>query len=92
MRGGRGASGGGRGSKADSGPGWSTAVSASRGRGGRMGGRTGRGGGRRYDRKADRQPSLTVQGDWVVVEEFDLVQLLKLQVRSIFFPTHIFSF
>lgn len=44
------------------------------------GGRGGRGrtGFRRYERKLDRMPSLTVQGDWEMVEEFDLAQLLKL--------------
>ena len=35
----------------------------------------------RNDRKFDRQPSLTVLGDWEVVEEFDLPQLLKLQAN-----------
>jgi len=50
--------------------------SAGRGRGaGRFGGR---GVYRQRDRKLDRLPSLTVQGDWLQVEEFDLAQLLKL--------------
>jgi len=59
------------------------------GRGGRMGGRQkltargGRGRGRaRTDRKFDRQPSLTVQGDWDVIEEFDLQHFLKLQANK----------
>lgn len=63
------------------------------GRGGRGGGRQkqgGRGGrsgrgrtnNRRQDRKFDRQPSLTVQGDWEVIEEFDLAQFLKLQANK----------
>ena len=30
------------------------------------------------DRKQDRVPSLAVGGDWDMIEEFDLVQLLKL--------------
>lgn len=50
------------------------------GRGGRGAGRGGRGrGGRgfRRDRK-DRVPSLTVEADWELVEEFDLGALLKL--------------
>ena len=52
------------------------------GRGGKVGGRFAGRGRSRYDRKADRQPSLTVQGDWVVVEEFDLPQLIKLQANN----------
>lgn len=33
---------------------------------------------KRQDRKADRVPSLAVRGDWDMIEEFDLAQLLKL--------------
>ncbi|RYG70102.1 hypothetical protein EON64_01060 [archaeon] len=33
---------------------------------------------RRMDRKMDRTPSLTVGGDWELVEEYDLPRLLKL--------------
>eukprot|EP00598_Pedospumella_elongata_P000025 CAMPEP_0185016672 /NCGR_PEP_ID=MMETSP1098-20130426/100494_1 /TAXON_ID=89044 /ORGANISM="Spumella elongata, Strain CCAP 955/1" /LENGTH=563 /DNA_ID=CAMNT_0027545891 /DNA_START=52 /DNA_END=1743 /DNA_ORIENTATION=- len=33
---------------------------------------------RRMDRKQDRVPSLAVGGDWDMIEEFDLAQLLKL--------------
>jgi translation initiation factor 3 subunit D len=35
-------------------------------------------GGRRNDRKVDRVSSVAVGGDWEIVEEFDLAQLLKL--------------
>jgi translation initiation factor 3 subunit D len=42
-------------------------------------GGAGRGRGFRRDRKLERMPSLTVGGDWNMVEEFDLVQMLKLQ-------------
>jgi translation initiation factor 3 subunit D len=52
------------------------------GRGGISGGRGGRGlqqQFRRHDhRKIDRIPSLTVEGDWELIEEFDSAQLLKL--------------
>lgn len=46
------------------------------GRGGRFGGRGGWQ--RRNDRKVDRLPSLSIGGEWEMVEEFDLAQLLKL--------------
>jgi len=49
------------------------------------GGRGGRGGFtpyRRNDRKVDRVPSLTVEGDWTLIEEFDLAQLMKLQANT----------
>ena len=91
-RGGRGAGRGGRGVRGNERPepGMGGERGAGRGAfGGRGGGRGGKVGGRfagrgrsRYDRKMDRQPSLTVQGDWVVVEEFDLPQLLKLQANN----------
>jgi translation initiation factor 3 subunit D len=42
------------------------------------GGRGGRGYVRRDNRKMDRAPSLTVEADWELLEEFDLAQLLKL--------------
>ena len=63
------------------------------GRGGRAGGRqkttgrsTGAGRGGRFRpgaRHTDRkyQPSLIVQGEWEVIEEFDLAQLIKLQTN-----------
>eukprot|EP01041_Mallomonas_annulata_P003414 gene3414-6775_t len=81
---------GGRGGR---GRGEPTPAPAMTGRGGRAGGRqkqAGRGGrggrgratNRRLDPKFDRQPSLTVQGDWEVIEEFDLVQFLKLQANK----------
>mmetsp|Transcript_12129 Transcript_12129/g.12200 ORF Transcript_12129/g.12200 Transcript_12129/m.12200 type:complete len:585 (+) Transcript_12129:62-1816(+) len=95
-RGGRGAPGrsvGGRTSTRPGGRPEPTPVPVTTGRGGRAGGRMkqgargGRGGrgrtnNRRMDRKFDRQPSLTVQGDWEVIEEFDLVQFLKLQANK----------
>lgn len=37
---------------------------------------------RRQQNKVDRLPSLTVKGDWVVVEEIDLAQLNKLQANK----------
>jgi translation initiation factor 3 subunit D len=43
-----------------------------------LAGRGGRMNNRRMDRKQDRVPSLAVGGDWEMVEEFDLAQLLKL--------------
>jgi len=47
--------------------------------GGRFGGRNAGGRGyQRKDRKADRLPSLSIGGEWEMVEEFDLAQLLKL--------------
>lgn len=51
---------------------------------GAIGGRTGRGNQpfRRHDRKIDRIPSLTVEADWELVEEFDLAQLLKLVANT----------
>ena len=33
---------------------------------------------RKHERKLDRLPSLAVSGDWEMIEEFDLVHLLKL--------------
>lgn len=36
---------------------------------------------RRMDRKQDRIPSLAVNADWTVIEDFDLAQLLKLQAN-----------
>lgn len=37
---------------------------------------------KRNDRKVDRVPSLNVRGEWVVIEEIDLPQLLKLQANQ----------
>lgn len=50
------------------------------GRGGvqQAGGRGNRTNNRRMDRRQDRVPSLEVGGDWDMVEEFDLAQMLKL--------------
>lgn len=79
-RGGRGVLGGRGGSARDA-----QYQQQSGGRGGR--GTTARGGGRggggyqsyrRNDRKIDRVPSLTVEADWELIDEFDLAQLLKL--------------
>lgn len=36
----------------------------------------------RRNTKIDRAPSLTVSSDWLVIEEFDLSQLLKLQANA----------
>jgi translation initiation factor 3 subunit D len=71
----------GRGGRITPGRGSGKSDSASRisGRGG-MAGR-GRGGYlqfRRSDRKIDRIPSVTVEADWELLDEFDLAQLLKL--------------
>jgi translation initiation factor 3 subunit D len=58
----------------------STQFQAQKGKaGGRFGGRNMGGRGyQRKDRKADRLPSLSIGGEWEMVEEFDLAQLLKL--------------
>eukprot|EP01035_Chromulina_nebulosa_P017370 gene17370-22918_t len=45
-------------------------------------GRTGPGKVTRRINKVDRAPSLAVSSDWVIVEEFDLSQLLKLQANA----------
>jgi len=37
---------------------------------------------KKYERKIDRLPSLTVLADWQVIEEIDLSQLLKLQANT----------
>lgn len=52
--------------------------------GGRFGGRGGRGRGRfnRRDRKYDGIPTLNVEADWEIVQEFDLPELLKLQANK----------
>ena len=58
------------------------------GGGGRFGGRGGMGRGRgmgrfnRRDRKMDKLPTLSVEADWEVVQEFDLPELLKLQTNA----------
>ena len=85
-RGGRGTQGGrgggrGTGVALTGGTGATAGGRGSRGKATGRGGRGGRGQMRRHDRKFDRQPSLTVLGDWEVVEEFDLPQLLKLQTN-----------
>jgi translation initiation factor 3 subunit D len=38
-------------------------------------------GGRRQDRKQDRNPSLAVDPEWELLQEFDMVQLQKLQAN-----------
>ena len=60
-------------------------LDSGRGRGGKDGrGRGGRGGGRFGNRRQERKerlPSLSVDTEWVMVDEFDASQLLKLQAN-----------
>jgi translation initiation factor 3 subunit D len=59
-------------------PGTSTRSTGSRGGPQAAPTRGGRPNNRRMDRKQDRVPSLAVGGDWEMLEEFDLAQMLKL--------------
>jgi translation initiation factor 3 subunit D len=56
-------------------------------RGGRGGGRYGGRGGRHYAPRIDRQASVSVQPDWVQVEEMDLAKLTKKLETSTEVPT-----
>jgi translation initiation factor 3 subunit D len=56
-------------------------------RGGRGGGRYGGRGGRHYAPRIDRQASVSVQPDWVQVEEMDLAKLTKKLDTSTEVPT-----
>ena len=76
---GRGGMAGGRGDQGGRGGAFGQQGQFGRGGAGR-GGRGGRGNMRRQDRK-DRVASLTVQVDWELTDELDLIQLLKLQAN-----------
>ena len=77
--GGRGGAAGGRGGAPQQGFGTQSQGGNKGGNGLLRGGKkAGWGNNKRMDRKQDRVPSLAVGGEWEMIEEFDLAQLLKL--------------